>query len=50
MSNADPATETAEATSEKLVELAKRRGYFFQSSGAYGASAASTPSARRAHP
>ncbi|AEH36120.1 glycine--tRNA ligase [Halopiger xanaduensis] len=24
------------ATSEKLVELAKRRGYFFQSSGAYG--------------
>ncbi|OVE83457.1 glycine--tRNA ligase [Natronolimnobius baerhuensis] len=36
MSNADPATETAEATSEKLVELAKRRGYFFQSSGAYG--------------
>ncbi len=23
-------------TSEKLVELAKRRGYFFQSSGAYG--------------
>ncbi|WP_247003571.1 glycine--tRNA ligase [Halosolutus gelatinilyticus] len=25
-----------EATSEKLVELAKRRGYFFQSSGAYG--------------
>ncbi|SDR28401.1 glycine--tRNA ligase [Natronobacterium texcoconense] len=29
------ATET-DATSEKLVELAKRRGYFFQSSGAYG--------------
>ncbi len=29
------ADETA-ATSEKLVELAKRRGYFFQSSGAYG--------------
>ncbi|WP_049924165.1 glycine--tRNA ligase [Halopiger djelfimassiliensis] len=27
---------TTEATSEKLVELAKRRGYFFQSSGAYG--------------
>ncbi|WP_435551141.1 glycine--tRNA ligase [Natrinema sp. CGMCC1.2065] len=27
--------ETA-VTSEKLVELAKRRGYFFQSSGAYG--------------
>ncbi|WP_255192976.1 glycine--tRNA ligase [Natronobeatus ordinarius] len=25
-----------EATSEKLVELAKRRGYFFQSSGVYG--------------
>ncbi|AFZ72642.1 glycine--tRNA ligase [Natronobacterium gregoryi] len=25
-----------EQTSEKLVELAKRRGYFFQSSGAYG--------------
>ncbi|MFB1064412.1 glycine--tRNA ligase [Natrinema sp. H-ect4] len=25
-----------EPTSEKLVELAKRRGYFFQSSGAYG--------------
>ncbi|WP_121744186.1 glycine--tRNA ligase [Natronorubrum halophilum] len=31
------ATNTAdEPTSEKLVELAKRRGYFFQSSGAYG--------------
>ncbi|SFC26214.1 glycyl-tRNA synthetase [Halobiforma haloterrestris] len=29
-------SETAEQTSEKLVELAKRRGYFFQSSGAYG--------------
>ncbi|MFC4436163.1 MULTISPECIES: glycine--tRNA ligase [Natrialbaceae] len=28
--------ETDESTSEKLVELAKRRGYFFQSSGAYG--------------
>ena len=27
---------TTAATSEKLVELAKRRGYFFQSSGAYG--------------
>ncbi|MDJ1432808.1 glycine--tRNA ligase [Halostagnicola sp. A-GB9-2] len=26
----------AERTSEQLVELAKRRGYFFQSSGAYG--------------
>ncbi|GAB3042242.1 glycine--tRNA ligase [Natronobiforma cellulositropha] len=25
-----------ETTSEKLTELAKRRGYFFQSSGAYG--------------
>ncbi len=25
-----------DTTSEKLVELAKRRGYFFQSSGAYG--------------
>ncbi|WP_306054888.1 glycine--tRNA ligase [Natronococcus wangiae] len=30
------APETDESTSEKLVELAKRRGYFFQSSGAYG--------------
>ncbi|APW97001.1 glycine--tRNA ligase [Halobiforma lacisalsi AJ5] len=29
-------SETEEQTSEKLVELAKRRGYFFQSSGAYG--------------
>ncbi|RKD93663.1 glycine--tRNA ligase [Halopiger aswanensis] len=28
--------EERTATSEKLVELAKRRGYFFQSSGAYG--------------
>ncbi|RQG93242.1 glycine--tRNA ligase [Natrarchaeobius halalkaliphilus] len=27
---------TDEPTSEKLVELAKRRGYFFQSSGSYG--------------
>ncbi|NGM68654.1 glycine--tRNA ligase [Natronolimnobius sp. AArcel1] len=36
MSNAEPETETEDATSEKLVELAKRRGYFFQSSGAYG--------------
>ncbi|OIB55569.1 glycine--tRNA ligase [Natrialba sp. SSL1] len=35
----DADTEPAapdEQTSEKLVELAKRRGYFFQSSGAYG--------------
>ncbi|OAQ53155.1 hypothetical protein HTG_06685 [Natrinema mahii] len=31
----DDTAETA-ATSENLVELAKRRGYFFQSSGAYG--------------
>ncbi|OLZ42337.1 glycine--tRNA ligase [Natrinema saccharevitans] len=31
----DDTAETA-VTSEKLVELAKRRGYFFQSSGAYG--------------
>ena len=29
-------TQPDEPTSEKLVELAKRRGYFFQSSGAYG--------------
>lgn len=28
--------ETPDTTSEKLVELAKRRGYFFQSAGAYG--------------
>ncbi len=35
MSNSERTTE-AKATSEKLVELAKRRGYFFQSSGAYG--------------
>jgi glycyl-tRNA synthetase len=27
---------STQPTSEKLVELAKRRGYFFQSSGAYG--------------
>ncbi|MXV62960.1 glycine--tRNA ligase [Natronorubrum sp. JWXQ-INN-674] len=33
---AQTATNDAESTSEKLVELAKRRGYFFQSSGAYG--------------
>ncbi|EMA29344.1 glycine--tRNA ligase [Halobiforma nitratireducens] len=32
----DAASETDVQTSEKLVELAKRRGYFFQSSGAYG--------------
>ncbi|AFO55660.1 MULTISPECIES: glycine--tRNA ligase [Natrinema] len=30
------AANAAESTSEKLVELAKRRGYFFQSAGAYG--------------
>ncbi|RZH68950.1 glycine--tRNA ligase [Natrinema altunense] len=30
------AASADESTSEKLVELAKRRGYFFQSSGAYG--------------
>ncbi|MDG5817999.1 glycine--tRNA ligase [Natronococcus sp. A-GB7] len=34
MSEANDATD--QPTSEKLVELAKRRGYFFQSSGAYG--------------
>lgn len=28
--------DASERTSERLVELAKRRGYFFQSSGAYG--------------
>ncbi|ADD05560.1 glycine--tRNA ligase [Natrialba magadii ATCC 43099] len=33
--DAEPAAPD-EQTSEKLVELAKRRGYFFQSSGAYG--------------
>ncbi|MFA9502927.1 glycine--tRNA ligase [Natrinema sp. H-ect1] len=32
----DDDTEETAVTSEKLVELAKRRGYFFQSSGAYG--------------
>ncbi|SFS36159.1 glycine--tRNA ligase [Halostagnicola kamekurae] len=32
----DASAEPAERTSERLVELAKRRGYFFQSSGAYG--------------
>ncbi|RQH00890.1 glycine--tRNA ligase [Natrarchaeobius oligotrophus] len=37
MSETANATETeGEPTSEKLVELAKRRGYFFQSSGSYG--------------
>ncbi|QSX00576.1 glycine--tRNA ligase [Haloterrigena alkaliphila] len=34
--HADEAEHETDATSEKLVELAKRRGYFFQSSGAYG--------------
>ncbi|WP_137291206.1 glycine--tRNA ligase [Natronorubrum halophilum] len=34
--HADAAETADEPTSEKLVELAKRRGYFFQSSGAYG--------------
>ncbi|APX97581.1 glycine--tRNA ligase [Natronorubrum daqingense] len=32
----EPTEDATEPTSEKLVELAKRRGYFFQSSGAYG--------------
>jgi glycyl-tRNA synthetase len=36
MSEANEADATDQPTSEKLVELAKRRGYFFQSSGAYG--------------
>ena len=36
MSEQQHADEQDEPTSEKLVELAKRRGYFFQSSGAYG--------------
>jgi glycyl-tRNA synthetase len=36
MSDQQHAAETNASTSEKLVELAKRRGYFFQSSGAYG--------------
>ncbi|MFC4540889.1 glycine--tRNA ligase [Halosolutus amylolyticus] len=36
MSEQQATTDASEATSEKLVELAKRRGYFFQSSGAYG--------------
>ncbi|WP_436346227.1 glycine--tRNA ligase [Natronorubrum sp. FCH18a] len=34
--HADETDDESAATSEKLVELAKRRGYFFQSSGAYG--------------
>ncbi|WP_440766427.1 glycine--tRNA ligase [Natronorubrum sp. DTA7] len=33
---AETTATTDESTSEQLVELAKRRGYFFQSSGAYG--------------
>ncbi|ELY78933.1 glycine--tRNA ligase [Natrinema pallidum] len=36
MSEHEHAASADEPTSEKLVELAKRRGYFFQSSGAYG--------------
>ncbi|NKE34636.1 glycine--tRNA ligase [Natronococcus sp. JC468] len=36
MSESERSDATAEPTGEKLVELAKRRGYFFQSSGAYG--------------
>jgi glycyl-tRNA synthetase len=36
MSESEPAETSDDPTSEKLVELAKRRGYFFQSSGAYG--------------
>ncbi|ELZ03127.1 glycyl-tRNA ligase [Natrialba chahannaoensis JCM 10990] len=32
----DEAVVESDNVSEKLVELAKRRGYFFQSSGAYG--------------
>ncbi|MDG5758388.1 glycine--tRNA ligase [Natronococcus sp. A-GB1] len=36
MSEANDSDATDQPTSEKLVELAKRRGYFFQSSGAYG--------------
>ncbi len=34
--HAETTATTDESTSEQLVELAKRRGYFFQSSGAYG--------------
>ncbi|ELY65269.1 glycine--tRNA ligase [Natrinema versiforme] len=36
MSDDHQAAGESDPTSEKLVELAKRRGYFFQSSGAYG--------------
>ena len=36
MSEPERSDATDQPTSEKLVELAKRRGYFFQSSGAYG--------------
>ncbi|RQG95093.1 glycine--tRNA ligase [Natrarchaeobius chitinivorans] len=37
MSNAESEPpETGEAIGEKLTELAKRRGYFFRSSGSYG--------------
>ncbi|ELY59152.1 glycyl-tRNA ligase [Natronococcus amylolyticus DSM 10524] len=36
MSEANGSDAADQPTSEKLVELAKRRGYFFQSSGAYG--------------
>lgn len=34
--------------SEEIGELAKRRGFFFGSNGAYGAPPDSTPSVRRA--
>ncbi|QFU82108.1 glycine--tRNA ligase [Natronorubrum aibiense] len=33
---AETSESATDQTSEKLVELAKRRGYFFQSSGSYG--------------
>ncbi|TMT78508.1 glycine--tRNA ligase [Haloterrigena sp. H1] len=36
MSEQQHTDDNTDSTSEKLVELAKRRGYFFQSSGAYG--------------
>ena len=36
MSEQQSATEPTESISERLVELAKRRGYFFRSSGSYG--------------
>ncbi|MFD1565216.1 glycine--tRNA ligase [Haloarchaeobius amylolyticus] len=36
MSEQQHTDDGSDSTSEKLVELAKRRGYFFQSSGAYG--------------